>query len=177
MERRRSPRDRPARWDRARRHAGAAPAPLWDRRDAESRHRRRRGAGAGRSSGAGGGMTLRVLIADDEPLARRGLRSWLATESDITVVAEARHGKETVALVRTHRPDLLFLDVQMPGLDGVGALAALGADAPTAVIFVTAYDQYALEAFDRHAVDYLLKPVAEDRFRLALGRARDRIAR
>lgn len=120
-------------------------------------------------------MTLRILLADDEPLARRGLRNWLARDPEVTVVAEARHGKETVALVRAYRPDLLFLDVQMPGLDGLGALAALGADVPAAVIFVTAYDQYALDAFDRHAVDYLLKPVAEERFRRALARARERI--
>lgn len=120
--------------------------------------------------------TLRVLIADDEPLARRGLRGWLTTEPDVVVVAEARHGAEAVELIHAHRPDLVLLDVQMPGLDGLGVLAALGPDLPPAVVFVTAFDQYALKAFDHHAVDYLLKPVEEDRFRVALARARERIA-
>ena len=119
-------------------------------------------------------MTLRVLIADDEPLARRGLRGWLAAERDVEVVGEARHGAEAVALTRSLAPDLLLLDVQMPGLDGFDVLAALGDALPPAVVFVTAYDQYALRAFDHHAVDYLLKPVEEERFRTALGRARAR---
>lgn len=121
-------------------------------------------------------MSLRVLIADDEPLARRGLRGWLVTEPDVELVGEARHGAETAAMCRTLRPDLLFLDVQMPGQDGFDALAELGSDLPPAVVFVTAYDQYALKAFDHHAVDYLLKPVEEERFRVALGRARARVA-
>ena len=122
-------------------------------------------------------MTLRVLIADDEPLARRGLRGWLSTERDVEVVGEARHGAEAVALARSLVPDLLLLDVQMPGLDGFDVLAALGDALPPAVVFVTAYDQYALRAFDHHAVDYLLKPVDEERFRTALGRARARTER
>ncbi|HVX88139.1 MAG TPA: LytTR family DNA-binding domain-containing protein [Gemmatimonadales bacterium] len=121
-------------------------------------------------------MTLRVLIADDEPLARRGLKGWLGAEPDVAVVAEARHGAEAVELIRAHRPDLVFLDVQMPGLDGLGVLATLGTELPPAVVFVTAFDQYALKAFDHHAVDYLLKPVEEERFRMALTRARARIA-
>jgi two-component system LytT family response regulator len=120
-------------------------------------------------------VTLRVLIADDEPLARRGLRGWLVADGEVEVVGEARHGAEAVALTRAHHPDLLLLDVQMPGLDGLDVLSELGPDLPPAVIFVTAYDQYALRAFDHHAVDYLLKPVDEERFRVALGRARDRI--
>jgi two-component system LytT family response regulator len=120
-------------------------------------------------------MKLRVLIADDEPLARRGLRAWLGDDATIEIVGEARHGAETVELTRTHHPDLLFLDVQMPGLDGLGVLAELGPDLPPAVVFVTAYDQYALRAFDHHAVDYLLKPVEEARFRVSLARARDRV--
>ncbi|HET7042323.1 MAG TPA: response regulator, partial [Gemmatimonadales bacterium] len=121
-------------------------------------------------------MTLRVLIVDDEPLSRRGLRRSLAGEADIEIVGEARHGTEAVALCRALRPDLMFLDVQMPGLDGLGVLAALATDLPPAVIFVTAYDQHALRAFDHHAVDYLLKPVDEGRFRLAVTRARERLA-
>lgn len=120
-------------------------------------------------------MTLRVLIADDEPLARRGLRGWLVGIADVEIVGEARHGAEAVALSRSLRPDLLFLDVQMPGLDGLAVLSELGPDLPPAVVFVTAYDQYALHAFDHHAVDYLLKPVDEERFRLALARARERL--
>ncbi|HEU4570509.1 MAG TPA: LytTR family DNA-binding domain-containing protein [Gemmatimonadales bacterium] len=121
-------------------------------------------------------MTLRAVIADDEPLARRGLAAWLAEAGDVTLVGQARNGDEAVALVRAERPDLLFLDVQMPGRDGLGVLEALGGELPPAVVFVTAYDQYALRAFDHHAVDYLLKPVDEERFRVALARARERVA-
>lgn len=121
-------------------------------------------------------MTLRVLLADDEPLARRGLRGWLIGEPGIEVVGEARHGAETIAMCRALRPDVLFLDVQMPGQDGFDVLAGLAGELPPAVVFVTAYDQYALRAFDHHAVDYLLKPVEEERFRVALGRARERVA-
>ena len=121
-------------------------------------------------------MTFRVLIADDEPLARRGLRGWLAGDPEIAIVGEARHGAEVIAMCRALHPDLLLLDVQMPGRDGFDALAELGGDVPPAVVFVTAYDQHALKAFDRHAVDYLLKPVEEERFRVALARARERVA-
>jgi len=118
---------------------------------------------------------LRVLIADDEPLARRGLRGWLLGDAEVEIIGEARHGAEALAMTRAHHPDLLFLDVQMPGLDGLGVLNELGPDLPQAVVFVTAYDQYALRAFDHHAVDYLLKPVDEERFRVALARARERV--
>jgi len=121
-------------------------------------------------------MTLRVLIADDEPLARRGLRQRLTGEAGVSVVGEARNGIEAIAMCRTLRPALLLLDVQMPGRAGFDVLAELGAEIPPAVIFVTAYDQHALRAFDHHAVDYLLKPVEESRFRLALQRARTRLA-
>ena len=121
-------------------------------------------------------MTVRVLIADDEPLARRGLRQALGGEPDLSVVGEARNGVEAIAMCRALRPELLLLDVQMPGRDGFDVLAELGAEIPPAVIFVTAYDQHALRAFDHHAVDYLLKPVEEGRFRLALERARARLA-
>lgn len=122
-------------------------------------------------------MTLRVLIADDEPLARRGLRGWLTAEPGVEVVGEARNGTEAVAMCRALRPELLLLDVQMPARDGFGVLTELGAEIPPAVIFITAYDQHALRAFDHHAVDYLLKPVDEARFRVALERARKRLAR
>lgn len=113
-------------------------------------------------------MTLRAVIVDDEPLARRRLRSLLKGEPSITVVGDAEDGASAVEIIRTLRPDLVFLDVQMPGADGFAVVEAvnrtLGREAP-AVIFVTAYDVYAVQAFDAHAVDYLLKPF--DRWRLA----------
>lgn len=118
--------------------------------------------------------TLTVLIADDEPLVRRGLRRLLEAEPGVRVVGEARHGKEALALVKAHDPDLLFLDVQMPELDGLGVAAALRGRRP-GIVFVTAFDRYAVEAFDHHAIDYLLKPFDEERFHRALARARARI--
>lgn len=119
---------------------------------------------------------LRVLLVDDEPLVRRGVRAFLADERDVEVVAEARNGTEAVEGIRAHAPDLVFLDVQMPGLDGFGVVAEVGAERMPAVVFVTAFDEYALRAFEVHAVDYLLKPFDEPRFRTALGRARERLA-
>jgi two-component system, LytTR family, response regulator len=118
---------------------------------------------------------LRVLLVDDEPLVRRGLRAFLAAERGVEVVGEARDGNEAVAAVRTLAPDVLFLDVQMPELDGFGVLDALGPERP-AVVFVTAFDAYAIRAFEVHAVDYLLKPFDEPRFRTALDRVRERVA-
>src|SRR4051794_34178698 len=108
--------------------------------------------------------TLRVLIVDDEPLARQRIRSLLEAEPDIAVVGECDDGHKAVAAIREHRPDLIFLDVHMPELDGFGVLAALGGDSVPAVIFVTAYDRYALRAFEFHALDYLLKPFDRERF-------------
>lgn len=119
---------------------------------------------------------IRVMVVDDEPLVRRGLLRLLAGESDLEVVAESGDGSEALAMIRDQRPDLLFLDVQMPGRTGLEVLAALGADRPKAVIFVTAYDRYALDAFEQHAVDYLLKPFDDRRFAVALERARQRLA-
>ncbi|MEO8448538.1 MAG: LytTR family DNA-binding domain-containing protein [Gemmatimonadota bacterium] len=119
---------------------------------------------------------IRALVVDDEPLVRRGLLRLLASESDVIVAGECRDGEEAVDAIRRERPDLLFLDVQMPGLDGLGVLRALGPERPRAIVFVTAYDRYAIEAFEHHAVDYLLKPFDESRFRTALGRARERLA-
>ncbi len=118
---------------------------------------------------------IRVLIVDDEPLVRRGLATLLAEEPGIEVVGEARNGTEAVTQIRNNRPDLVFLDVQMPGLDGLGVLSALGPEERPAVVFVTAFDQYAVRAFDLHAVDYLLKPFDDERFRTALIRVRDRL--
>ncbi len=120
---------------------------------------------------------LRVLIADDEPLARERLRDLLAARDDVTLVAECADGAEAVAAIRAHRPDLALLDVQMPEPDGVGVLEALAPEERPAVVFVTAHDRYALRAFDLHAIDYLLKPFSDDRFDEALGRAADRLSR
>ncbi len=117
-----------------------------------------------------------VVIADDEPLARARIESYLMDAPDLRIVARCGSGTETVTTVRELKPDLLFLDVQMPEGDGFEVLKRLHQDAPRAVIFVTAFDQHALRAFDVHAVDYLLKPYDEDRFMAALGRARARLA-
>jgi two-component system LytT family response regulator len=117
---------------------------------------------------------LRVVLADDEPLVRSGMRSLLDDEPDVLVVAEARNGVEAVEAIREHLPDVVFLDVQMPGMDGFGVVAALEPTARPSIVFVTAYDEYAIRAFDVHAVDYLLKPFDAERFRLALSRARSR---
>src|SRR5215510_7806693 len=115
---------------------------------------------------------IRVIIADDEPLARRGIRQMLAPHRDVDILAEARNGRETVSLLRGLKPDLLFLDVQMPELDGFGVLREIGAKLMPAVIFVTAYDEFAVRAFDAHALDYLVKPLEEARFAEALERMR-----
>jgi len=119
---------------------------------------------------------VRVVIADDEPLVRRGLRTFIGASSGLSLVGEARNGPEAVDVIRAQRPDLLFLDVQMPELDGFDVLEALAGEPMPVIVFVTAYDEYAIRAFDVHAVDYLLKPFDEDRFRTALGRARSRLA-
>lgn len=115
---------------------------------------------------------IRAIIVDDEPLAREGVRLHLETESDIEVVGEAGSGEEAVTLIETLRPDLLFLDVQMPGLDGFAVLDAVGAAHMPVTIFTTAYDEFALRAFDAHAIDYILKPYDAQRFRNATERAR-----
>jgi two-component system LytT family response regulator len=118
---------------------------------------------------------IRTLIVDDEPLARRGIRAQLDEDADIEIVSECRNGLEAVAAIEEQSPDLVFLDVQMPELDGFGVLEAVGVDRMPVVIFVTAYDQYALRAFEVHALDYLLKPVDAERFASALRRARKQI--
>jgi two-component system LytT family response regulator len=119
---------------------------------------------------------MNVLIVDDEPLARAGMRMLLDEESAIASVAEARNGAEAVELVRARRPDLLLLDVQMPEMDGFGVLKALGAEQMPPVIFVTAHDKYAIQAFEVNAIDYLLKPVTRERFQQALARVRERVS-
>jgi two-component system, LytTR family, response regulator len=117
--------------------------------------------------------TLRIVIVDDEPLARAVLREYAAAEPDLEVVADCANGFEAVKAVSDLAPDLVLLDVQMPKLDGFEVLELLGRD--QAVVFITAYDQYALRAFEVHAVDYLLKPFSAERFREAIARARDRV--
>jgi len=117
-------------------------------------------------------VAIRALIVDDEPLARQGIRDLLADEPDVEVAGECGNGAEAVAAVERERPDLLFLDIQLPELDGFGVLRAVGVARAPAVVFVTAFDAHALHAFHVHAVDYLLKPVERDRFRVALRRAR-----
>jgi two-component system, LytTR family, response regulator len=121
------------------------------------------------------GDALRALIVDDEPIARRGIRARLAG-TGIDVAAECGDGEEAVRAIRELAPDLVFLDVQMPDMDGFAVIEAIGADAMPTVIFVTAYDAHALRAFDAHPLDYLLKPIDDERFALALARARSRIA-
>jgi len=116
----------------------------------------------------------RVLVVDDEPLARTLLRILLEKDGGVQVAGECS-GTEAVGEIARLRPDLLFLDVQMPEVDGFDVLAALGPGRAPVVVFVTAFDQYAVRAFEVHAVDYLLKPVAEDRFREALARAKERL--
>src|SRR5438552_6968411 len=118
---------------------------------------------------------LRVAIVDDESLARAVLREYLTPVSDIDIVAECANGFEAVKVVAELHPDLLFLDVQMPKLDGFEVLELVGRD--VAVIFVTAYDQYAIRAFEVHAVDYLMKPFGADRLAAAMARARERLGR
>jgi two-component system LytT family response regulator len=120
---------------------------------------------------------IRALIADDEPMARRGVRLLLERDSDFEIVGEASGGVEAADLIRRLRPDLVFLDVQMVGCDGFETLLRAGPDAAPVVIFVTAYDEYALRAFEFNAVDYLLKPYDDARFAAALDRARDLVKR
>lgn len=118
---------------------------------------------------------VRVVIVDDEPLARQHVADRLAHEENVEVVGEADNGNDAVEIIRRLRPDIVFLDVQMPGLDGIDVVDTIGADEMPATIFTTAFDQYALKAFDRAAVDYLLKPFDDERFSQAFRRARKAI--
>ena len=117
---------------------------------------------------------LRVLIVDDEPLARRGIRQLLAHESDAIVVGESRNGREATRALRELAPDLVFLDVQMPDLDGFGVLREHGVERMPLVVFVTAHDEFAVQAFEAHAVDYLVKPLNAARFTRTMTRVRER---
>jgi two-component system, LytTR family, response regulator len=120
-------------------------------------------------------MPLTTLIVDDEPLAREGLRALLSRDADVSAIREAKDGREAVAAIRDSNPDLVFLDVQMPEMDGFAVVKKIGAEHMPAVVFVTAHDQYAIQAFEINALDYLLKPVIEERFVKALVRAKSRI--
>jgi two-component system LytT family response regulator len=120
-------------------------------------------------------MTIRTLIVDDEALARRRILSLLTPDSSFHVIADCADGPSAIRAISEHRPDLVFLDVQMPGTDGFGVLEAVAPLHLPAIIFVTAHDQYALKAFDAHAVDYLLKPFKRERFLESLARARQAI--
>jgi len=121
-------------------------------------------------------MTLRALIVDDEPPARDLIATLLRDEPDLEVVGQCSNGRDAVAAIKRFSPNLVFLDVQMPGMDGFGVLAELPADRLPLVIFVTAFDQHAIRAFEVHAIDYLLKPFEYDRLRQAVRRARTQIA-
>jgi len=117
-------------------------------------------------------MKIRAIIVDDEPLARERIRTLLQAEKDVTLLVEAAKGEQGAAAIREHKPDLVFLDIQMPGMDGFEMLRSLGAGPLPLVIFVTAYDQHALKAFEVHALDYLLKPFKQTRFRETIQRVR-----
>src|SRR6185503_11154302 len=125
--------------------------------------------------GPTGGAGMNVLIVDDEPLAREGMTLLLKDDASIASIAEARNGAEAVETIRARRPDLVMLDVQMPEMDGFGVLRAIGAENMPPVIFVTAHDKYAIQAFEVNAIDYLLKPVTRERFQQALARVRERL--
>jgi two-component system LytT family response regulator len=123
------------------------------------------------------GKKIQTLIVDDEPLARERIRTLLKAERDVRVVGECSDGRRAVKAIRRHKPDLVYLDVQMPEMDGFDVLDELKPEEMPVVIFATAYDKYALRAFDVHALDYLLKPFDRERFQTALERAREQIGK
>ncbi len=120
---------------------------------------------------------IRTIVVDDEPIARERILSLLQQEDDVEVIGECSDGAQAVSSIQHHAPDLVFLDVQMPGVDGFGVIDAVGAERMPTVIFVTAYDEYALRAFEVHALDYLLKPFGRDRFQEALKHVRESLER
>jgi two-component system, LytTR family, response regulator len=119
--------------------------------------------------------TITALIVDDEPLARRTIRELLRDDPEVQVVGECGGGREAVESIRRQPPDLLFLDIQMPGMNGFDVLSHIELELIPAIIFVTAYDAYALKAFEVHALDYLLKPFTDERFMEALARAKSQV--
>jgi len=120
---------------------------------------------------------IRTMVVDDEPVARERIVSLLQQEQDIEVVGECADGHQAVNAIQAYHPDLVFLDVQMPAVDGFGVIQQVGADRMPPVVFVTAYDEYALRAFEVHAIDYLLKPFGRDRFQQTLQHAREHLER
>jgi len=121
-------------------------------------------------------MTLSVLVVDDEPIARHAIVRPLRDDADVGAVRECGDGASAVAEIRTRRPDLVFLDIQMPAMTGIDVVAAIGAEAMPATVFVTAYEQYAVKAFEADAVDYLVKPFSRERFAATLSRAKTRLS-
>jgi two-component system, LytTR family, response regulator len=121
-------------------------------------------------------MKIKTLIVDDEPLARSRIRNLLEAEPDVEVVGECENGLEAIEAIASRHPDLVFLDVQMPGLDGFGVVEKVGPAHMPASVFVTAFDEFAIQAFDAQALDYLLKPFAVERFQHTLARARARLS-
>jgi two-component system, LytTR family, response regulator len=119
---------------------------------------------------------IRTLIVDDEPFARQRIRRLLSLESNVEIVGEAGSGREAIASIGSLTPDLVFLDIQMPQVDGFAVARALPSEHPPVIVFVTAFDEHALRAFDVHALDYILKPVDPDRFRAAMDRVRAQLA-
>jgi two-component system, LytTR family, response regulator len=120
---------------------------------------------------------IRTLVVDDEPMARERIMSLLQQENDVEVIGQCSDGGQAVSAINQQSPDLVFLDVQMPGTDGFGVIQNIGADRMPTVVFVTAYDEYALKAFEVHALDYLLKPFGKDRFQETLKHAREHLER
>ena len=121
--------------------------------------------------------TIRTIIVDDEPLALKLLRTYLNKHANIDVVAECQNGREAISMVNQHQPDLMFLDIQMPGLSGFDVIQNLQSDTMPLIVFITAYDKYALDAFDVHAVDYLLKPLDRETLNRAIERCNERLAK
>ena len=120
-------------------------------------------------------MKINTIIVDDEPLSRRGIEIRLRDAGDFNIVAQCTNGKEALAAISTYKPDLVFLDIQMPGMSGFEVLAHLPQESLPVLVFVTAYDQYAIKAFEARAVDYLLKPIDEARLEVALERVREHV--
>ncbi|MBA4759532.1 response regulator [Sphingosinicella sp.] len=121
-------------------------------------------------------MTIRTILVDDEPLAIKGLEMRLEAFDDIEIIERCANGREAIRAIKTHKPDVVFLDIQMPGFDGFSVVNGLADIEPPLVVFVTAYNEFALKAFDAHAVDYLMKPVDEARLAATMERVRQRLA-
>ncbi len=121
-------------------------------------------------------MPIRTILVDDEPLAIQGLELRLQPFDDVEIIERCANGREAIRAIKTHKPDLVFLDIQMPGFDGFSVIAGLAEVEPPLFVFVTAYNEFALKAFEAHAVDYLMKPVEEERLAATMDRVRQRLA-